>query len=296
MNELESGTFKALCEHSRSLKSLGLFSLERPALESLHELQHCLSLETLKLEVAWSAQRYDWEANSKQCFQEVIQWLTKCAGIKDLDFREIPASTKILAEVLKSPNIRLLNLSLKTLDFDKEFCASLPKQTELRDLTIRLDEELLEPSEERRTTLADAIACCHELRELDTNELFTFEDIQQMCFSLPLLERIAMYGDLIDDVFLAPIAKLSKLKSLNIYGPSIISPDALLDFLDRIGADPDGEHEGLQVYIANQNYDFKFTDQEEVRLGTEFYNRFKGRFDINYRADPDELHESDFSD
>jgi hypothetical protein len=296
MNEIESETFKALCEHSRSLKSLGLFSLERPALESLNELQQCLLLESLKLEAAWNAQRYDWEANSKQRFQDVIQWLSKCASMKELDFRSIPASTKILAEVLKSPPIRLLALNLKTLDFDKELCASLPKQTQLRELSIRFDEELLEASEERRAVLAKAIASCHDLRELHTNELFTLEDIKLLCSSLPLLERVAMYGDLIDDVFLLPIATLSKLKSLSIYGPSIISSDALWDFLDQLGADPDGEHEGLQVDIANQNWDFKFTEQERGRLWNEFYDRFKGRFDINYRLDPDELHESDFSD
>ncbi|KAK4123550.1 hypothetical protein N657DRAFT_573148 [Parathielavia appendiculata] len=296
MNELQRKTFKALCNHSRSLKSLALLSLERPALESLNELQHCVSLESLKLEGDWSAQVYDWQTESKQSFQEVVQWLKDCASLKELDFRVIPASTTILADVLKSPTVRLLSLSLKTLDFDDEFCAALQNQSQLQELSIRFDEELIELSEERRTPLADSIACCHELRELDTNELFTFDNTNHMCSSLPLLERIVMYGDLIDDVFLGPIAKLSKLKSLNVYGSSIISPHVLMDFLDQLEADPDGEHEGLQVYIANQNYDFRFTDDEEAWLGTEFHNRFKGRFDINNQMDPDELHESDFSD
>ncbi|KAK4106363.1 hypothetical protein N658DRAFT_482253 [Parathielavia hyrcaniae] len=297
MNGLQRKSFGALCNHSRSLKRLALLRLERPSLESLNELQHCLALESLKLECNWTAQAYNWQTESKTCFQEVVQWLKECASLKELDFKLIPATTTLLAHVLKSPTVHLLNLSLMTLDYDNAFCAVLPNQSQLRELAIRFGDELIELSEERRTPLADAIGCCHELRGLDTNELFTFDNIRHLCSSLPLLEDMAFSGDLIDDVFLGPIAKLRKLKSISIDGPSIVSPHALLDFLDQLEAAPDGgEHEGLQMYIANQNYDFRFTDEEEAQFVTEFRNRFNGRFDINNQTDPDELHESDFSD
>ncbi len=297
MNELGGETFKALCEHSRSLKTLSLLSLERPALQSLNELQHCLSLESLKLEGGWTSRGYPWATECKTVFQEVKMWLQRCAALKELEFTVIPAATTILAEVLKSPAIRLLSLSIKTPDLDKEFCASLPQQQQLQHLVVKIpDGELLEASDERHVTLANAIACCHELRELDTNELFTLEEIQNICGSLPLLEDIVLNGDLIDDMFLTPILQLSKLKSLSIYGPSAISSAELLEFLDQFGADPKGEHEGLQVYVANQNYDCKFSTAEEVKVATVLWDRFRGKFDINYRMDPDELHESDFSD
>jgi hypothetical protein len=110
------------------------------------------------------------------------------------------------------------------------------------------------------------------------------------------LEDIVLNGDLIDNVFLTPISRLSKLKSLNVFGPSIISADVLLEFLEKLAADPEGMHEGLQVWISNQNYDSKFTDEEEAKVATVLWDLFRGRFDINYRLDPDELHESDFSD
>jgi hypothetical protein len=298
MNDLGSETFKSLCEHSRSLKRLGLFSLERIALQSLNQLQPCLSLESLKLESAWSARHYPWQTECKEVFQDVKQWLQKCSHLEELAFTEIPASTTILAEVLRSPDIHLVGLNIKTADLDKDFCASLPKQQQqLRYLAVKIpDEELLEASDERHVMLANAIACCHELRELDTNELFTYEEVENICDSLPLLDDIVLNGDLIDDVFLGPLMRLSKLKALSIYGPSVFSPDVLLDFIDHFGADPNGEHEGLQVYITSQNYDKKFTPEQEARIATALWDQFRGRFDINYRQDPDELHESDFSD
>lgn len=298
MNDLGSETFKSLCEHSESLKSLGLFSLERTALQSLNQLQRCLSLESLKLESAWGARRYPWQIECKEVFEEVKQWLQKCTRLQELVLNVIPASTTILAEVLRSPDIRLVGLNIKTPDLDKEFCASLPKQQkQLQYLAVKIpDEELLEASDERHVMLANAIACCHELRELETNELFTYEEVENICDSLPLLEHIDLNGDLIDDVFLGPMMRLSKLKSLTIYGPSVFSPDVLLDFIDHFGADPNGEHEGLQIYVTSQNYDRKFTPEQEARIATALFEQFRGRFDINYRQDPDELHESDFSD
>ncbi|KAK4152852.1 hypothetical protein C8A00DRAFT_15882 [Chaetomidium leptoderma] len=265
MNDIGGKTFKALCEHSRSLKTLSLLSLEWPVFGSLNELQHCLSLVSLKLEGAPSARRYAWGTECKQVVEEVVQWLQKCAALEDLEFTVVPTSTTILAEVLKSPAINLTRLSLKTSDLVNEFHASLRQQQRLQHLVVKItDEELLEGSDERHMLLADAIACCHELRELDTNELFTFEEVEHICASLPLLEDIVLNGELIDDFFLEPIAQLSKLKSLNIFGPS--------------------------------DFDSRFPHEEEVELVTRLWERFSGRFDVNYRMDPNELHESDFSD
>jgi len=292
LNELGSQTFKSLCEHARSLKTLSLLRLELVALQSLNELQDCLSLESLKLEGAWSARGFPWETECKQVFQEVVQWLQNCTSLKVLEFTMIPASTTILAKVLKSPSIRLLSLSIKTPDLDKEFCEALPVQQRLQHLAVKIpDEDLLEASDERHMILADAITCCHELRELDTNELFTFEEIERICASLPLLEDIVLNGDLIEDVFLAPIRQLKNLKSLTTYGPSSFSLDALLDFINQLGADPEGDHDGVQIYITNQDYDFRFTAAEEATVRSALSAKLRGRFDINYRADPEDLHE-----
>ncbi len=292
MNSLGRESFRSLCEHSQSLKTLSLLSLEIFPLRSLNELQHCVFLESLRLEGGWSARSYLWAEDCKQGFQEVVQWLQNCAFLKVLEFTMIPESTTLLAKVLKSPSIRLLSLSIKTPDLDKEFCEALPVQDRLQHLAVKIpDGDLLEASDERHMMLANAITCCHDLRELDTNELFTFEEIEGICDSLPLLEDIVLNGDLIEDVFLAPIRRLRNLKSLTTYGPSSFSLDALLDFINHLSEDPEGDHDGLYIYITNQDHDFRFTDVEEVMVRSALSAKLKGRFDINYRADPYDPHE-----
>ncbi|GAB1320381.1 hypothetical protein MFIFM68171_10591 [Madurella fahalii] len=297
VNEIGAETFKALREHSRSLKTLGLFSLERPGLQSLNELGDCLALESLTLEAASSAQLYPWATECKGVFGEVIQWLQKCSSLRALEFMHVPSSTTILAHVLKEPSIRLTTLSLEAVDVDNEFYSSLTRQSQLRHLLVKiLDDDLLEDSDQRHLLFADAVCYCHQLRDLDTNELFTVEDLDNISTAVPTLEEIVLNGDSIDDEFLIPLSRLSRLNSLNIFNPSNISAGALLRFLDEIGQDPAGRHEGLQVYIANQNAEFRFSDEEEAMVASTLSACFKGRFEINYRQDPDELHESDFSD
>ncbi|KAL2201147.1 hypothetical protein P885DRAFT_26164 [Corynascus similis CBS 632.67] len=297
VNEVERETFKALRLHSQSLRFLELLSLERLAFESLNELQYCHELEALKLEGAPSTRHYPWNLDSKDVFQEVIQWLQNCTALLDLSFTAVPAATTILAEVLKSPAVRLMNLSVQTFDLDTDFCSSLVHQRQLRHLALYIrDEELLEADDGRRAVLAAAIASCHHLRDLETNELFSLEEVEKICSSLPLLENMVVNGDLIDDEFLVPISRLSNLKSLNIYGPSIISFNMLLKSLENMAADPEGHHEGLQLYISDQNYDHKFTDQQEHKVASIMRDLFNGRFRVDHRQNPDELHESDFSD
>ncbi|KAL2017145.1 hypothetical protein VTK56DRAFT_2567 [Thermocarpiscus australiensis] len=297
LNEIGRETFTALREHSRSLKTLGLLSLERAALQSLNELSDCLALTSLTLEVASNTQRYPWGTECKQVFQEVVQWLQKCVSLKEIDFMFVPGAATILAELLKTPAIRLASLSIRAIDIDLAFYESLAHQKQLRHLVVKIvDYDILEASEPRHVLFADAICNCPELRELDTNELFTLEDLERISSALPELEDIVLNGDLIDDDFLIPLRRLPKLRSVNVFGPSSISTGGLLSFLDDIERDPEGAHEGLMFYIANQNWDSKFSEEEELTMGRVFSERFRGRFDINYRQDPDELHESDFSD
>lgn len=297
VNEIGAETFKALQGHSRSLKTLGLLSLERPGLQSLNKLGDCLALETLALEAASGARLYPWATECKGVFEEVAQWLRRCSSLRELEFILIPSSTTILAQVLKEPTIRLTALSLEAVDVDNEFYSSLTRQSQLRRLLIKiLDDDLLEDSDQRHLLFADAICYCRQLRDLDTNELLTVEDLDNISRAVPTLEEIVLNGDSIDDEFLIPLSRLSKLKSLSIFNPSNISASALLRFLREIGQSPAGHHEGLQVYIANQNAEFRFSDKEEAMVAGTMLAYFKGRFEINYRQDPDELHESDFSD
>ncbi|KAL2181513.1 uncharacterized protein P884DRAFT_281739 [Thermothelomyces heterothallicus CBS 202.75] len=193
-NEVARETFRALCVHSQSLKNLELLSLDLPAFQSLDELRHCLSLESLKLGPTPEASTYPWH----------IEWFTM-----------VPLATTLLAQVPKSAAVHLESLKIETMVFDIEFCSSLAHQQQLQHLTLRIwDENLLDADDRRRAMFAAAIARCCNLRELDTNELFSLGDLDRICSSLPLLETMAVTGAFVDDKFLLRISRLSKLKRL----------------------------------------------------------------------------------
>ncbi|KAL2136120.1 hypothetical protein VTI74DRAFT_5343 [Chaetomium olivicolor] len=294
MNEIGGETFKALCGHAASLKTLVLYSLQQSAFQSLNELRHCLAVEALQLEAASTVQNYPWD---KQTYAEVVQWLQNCASLKKLEFANIPTSTKVLADVLESPSVRLTSLELKKLNAFDELHRALSKQKQLQHLLIQFtNDDLLDVLGEYRANLADAIASLHQLRKLVTNIPFNAEELRCLSSTLRWLEELVLDGEIMDDDTFLHLSQLSKLRTLNILGPSLISPRVAMDFVEKMGQDEEGEHEGLHVYVSNQLWDSKFTGLEEAKVATAFWDRFRGRFEINYRADPDELHESDFSD
>lgn len=295
-NDLGRESLKALSGHAKSLKRLGLFNLEREAFEALDRLTPCLEIESLSLEADSTATRLQWTGPLATVHEEVVQWLQQCIHLRSLDFQGVPRGTEILSEVLKSPGIHLKTLNVKSDDFSPELYHSLRSQEGLSQLAVRIvDEDVLEAGEERRDQLVDAICQCHELRELETNELLSIHQFTQITTALPTLEEIDLNGDLIDDSFLLPLMSLTRLKAFTVFGPSSFTFDGILEFLNNLDSNS-GDHEGFQLYLGDQIFEYKFTPDEEKMLQDEIQRRFGGKLDITYRADPDELHESDFSD
>ncbi|KAK0630573.1 hypothetical protein B0T17DRAFT_486498 [Bombardia bombarda] len=295
MNEIGEHTFQALSGHALSLKRLGLFSLKRSAFESLNRLGDCRALESLNLEASSDALHLRWDGPLQHVFSEVVQWLGQCTRLEELEFVRVPGATTILGQVLKSPDVRLTNLNLKSDDFDEEFYRSLCHQQSLRQLMVRIvDDDVLEAGEVRRMLFVDALCHCRELRELDTNEMFTLDEFDRITTAAPTLEEIVSNGELIDNSFFLPLLRLKQLKSLIVFGPSSFTVEGIHGFLKDLEADPEARHEGIQLYVAAQNWELKFSPQEESGLMEEIRRRFGGKLDIAYRPDPDEMHESDF--
>ncbi|KAK0711368.1 hypothetical protein B0H67DRAFT_602166 [Lasiosphaeris hirsuta] len=292
-NDIGPVTLAAFSRHSDSLLCLGLFSLQSAALNNLEILSPCTALSILTVESA-----AHWTAYSGANTDEIIAWLQNCGSLKELEFIRFVGASELLAKVFKTSPMRLEYLRLDLLDISDDFYPQLANQTDLRRIRIRyLEEELLDTnSEERVAQFTAALTKITQLGQLHTNELFRLADIDALTDIRPPLEELNLNGDFITDDFLPLLARLSHLKYVNVFGPSWFSVPALVDFFVRLQADPAGQHEGLQLYVAHQNWEAKFLDSEEIMLATEIDRRFRGKFDVVYRAGPDELHEEDFSD
>lgn len=294
INEIGQEAFKALSAHSSSLKYLVLQSLQRPALTSLNILCHCRALEKFTLEASTIAEEFEWQSTVKQVFEHVVPWLSACADLRTLEMTKVPNATALLGEVLKSPDVRLTMLSVKLLESDETFFSSLGHQTQLRHLLIDA-KYLLDVSDPRHTKLVDSICSCPELRELTLqNGPLERVDLQRICQRAPLLEDLTFEGEVTDEV-LPVLAQLSHLKVLTVNGLSLFSFVGLHSFIQQLAMDEKASHANISISVADQT-GAKLSEDEEALVQMEVARLFNGRFEVTDRQDPDELHQSDFSD
>ena len=71
--------------------------------------------------------------------------------------------------------------------------------------------------------------------------------------------------------------------------------DGILSFIERLATDYEG-HKGFGLFIMSQTGLGKLSPDEEETLSQRIAAAVGGRFEILYYGDPDEEHESDFSD
>ncbi|KAK4165371.1 hypothetical protein QBC43DRAFT_315832 [Cladorrhinum sp. PSN259] len=297
-NQLGNKTFRALNNsQSSSLKRVTLQDLDRSALLALPTLSDCVGLEKLVLEGGWGTATFQWEADS---LLEMKEWLKECKSLKELELTTIAKAAEILSEVLKNSSISLNSLDLKLVDHKKEFYETLASQINLRHLSLKIvDDTILEATDGRRDLFVDALCCMESLRELNTNELFTSADIEKISRSTHQLEELELNGDIILDDFIFELSRMRHLKSINIFGPSSITPAGLrllIEAFERHREQDSGLHDGLLIWVANQMSEVPFPAEDEAALAIWVRNSFGGKFDMMYRREPDELQESDFSD
>jgi len=294
LNGIGEDTFQALNGHSLSLKRLGLMSLEPAAWDSI-DILSTPNLESLTLEPSATARNL-----APLIADKVVLWLKQCVCLKELEITSFPHTDSVLADVLQNPDIHLTSLILRRLESGAtRFYEHLACQKDLRHLAIPSfddedDEEII--FIERHVNFVKALAEFQNLRRLITNEPFQPAEFQAIIQSNPFIEELVLNGFGRGEVFLKLLGSLPRLKSVQILSETAFSMDTFTNFFNMIEAQPEADHEGFQFYLAQQDSAYKFSDEQEAWLDNEIRRRFGGRFFISYQADPDDLHESDFSD
>ncbi|KAK4137244.1 hypothetical protein BT67DRAFT_438501 [Trichocladium antarcticum] len=275
-------TFKALRGHSNTLKRLSFGDLRHSTFESLHELGVCHALEDLTIDCQLSDQESLWEATSKQIFKDSKQWLQSSCALRNLRAWNFPISAVDFADILSTPNFSLTTLNLRgfLIGDPFRFYASLALQSKLRRLVVIIWNPL-DADEVRSQVLADGICKLSDLRELQLNEAFTLQQLENICASAPLLETVVLAEHHMDDGCLAPLAKLSNLKFLAFEGISRISAQALMKFIAVLQADPFGSHEKLKIRLQIQNPDMMPSD-DQTMVANALVDAFGGQFDVTF--------------
>ncbi|KAH8894896.1 hypothetical protein GQ53DRAFT_642223 [Thozetella sp. PMI_491] len=260
MNDIGAQSLAALNTHAKSLKRLHIY-FELTAMQSFDALSDCKNLEGLTIHSSYEVRRSNWESEYPGVFEQVVDWLKQCTSLTGIIMEDLPSAMSLLTKVLKEPTIRLRTLATKVPQIDEEFYIALGTQNELRELSVRTDEDLGELDGTRHRSFMNAVCNCPELLELVVeSEMMALDDIVRITQSATRLETFRFTGDFVGDDYLTALAQMHQLKNLSILAPS------------------------------------EFTQAEEDLLSDEIKNRLGGRIDIGYLADPEDLHESDFSD
>ena len=299
MNDMGSQSLEALNGHSGALKRLSLY-VEPTALRALDSLSGCKKLESLFLEAGHGLRGVDWEAEMPGVFESVVEWLKACAALATLEIFNLPSAPSLLTKILQGGAVRLTSLEARMAQTTEEFYTALFHQSGLEELTIITEEDIGDVDEPRHARFVDAVCRLPELRGLVAkNEMLALDDMVRITETATKLEDFRFNGEDVGDEYLVALARLPQLRNLNVLASSNFSFGGLVSFIHELAHPPDPaaahNHEGLSILIT-QLGESKFSESQEQYLASEIRNALMGRIDIGYVADPDELHESDFSD
>lgn len=198
-NEIGYDTLDGLMQHSRSLTSLTLASLQTTCLPFLHLLSKCQYLESLTIESSTPSPPNTWAAGDEDPLIDVSAWLKECKHLRKLAIRDLGGASRLLAEVLKSPDLRLKDLEVKLVDDEVELYSAVRRQTDLESLMFRSTIEVSDPTGLRHDLFLESICFCEKLKDLDMMLIdqiqLTSQDLAEIQACIPELESISFDGE-----------------------------------------------------------------------------------------------------
>lgn len=296
-NDIGYDALDGLMQHASSLRSLSLLSLQSTSLPFLHLLSNCQYLESLEIESSTPTPLSTWAANDKEPLLEVAIWLRDNKYLKRLRIDKLGGASKLLSDVLKSPNLRLKELEVVLFDEEEAFYTSLGNQTSLESLHVRSNAEVPDPNNLRHDTFLDSICSCKAIKDLNimySGIDITPNDLLQIKESLLDLESLSFDGEWLTDEVFPPLSQMKHLTTININGISVFTYDEIKSFLETVKAS--GNRHGFRLYVMTQYGETPIRPEHASVLMNLASQIPGGKFEFEYWRDPDEESVSDLSD
>lgn len=296
-NDIGYDALDGLMQHAKSLRTLSLLSLQSTSLPFLHLLSKCEHLESLEIESSSAFPLSTWAANEKDPLREVSMWLRENKHLKRLRIDKLGGTSKLLAEVLKSPDLRLKELEVVLSDDDEGFYTALGNQTALESLRFRSQVDFTDSNNFRHDTFVDSVCSCKALKDLNimySGIDITPNDLSEFQKALPDLESLSFDGDWLKDDVFPPLSQMPSLTAININGISIFSYEGIKAFFEAVKTS--GRRQGFRLYVMTQFGEAMILPEQASVLMTLASQIPGGKFEFEYWRDPDEESVSDLSD
>jgi hypothetical protein len=279
-SNIASLSFKALNHHSKSLTELTLGSLHDGAIFALGQLKECTALRTLVLEDNVGSLQL--EATQNDIFLEIVEWLSACSSLRDLTLKKFYDGPAILAQVLSSPNVSLIKLSLEGYVVRRHssaaFHTSLAEQPELQSVWLKGDGEEVLPHD--LDIMVDALCRLPNLHELvlkDVSDEFDESHIIRLALELPLLEDFWTSGGEVSSDVLHCLTTLKNLKSLTLYALTKFSSQEIIDFISQLDVQT---QRGFNLSLMASDVEHDLSEEEQNFIREMLKTRLDGRFDF----------------
>lgn len=238
-NDIGHDVLKGLMQHAASLRTLSLLSLHQAYVPFLRLLSKCQCLESLEIEgdvIRPSMLAADYQVP----FPELGVWLKENKHLKTLRIGKVGGVGKLLADVLKSPELRLRELEVFLLDDDEGFYTALGSQTSLESLQIQsFNTDGTDANNFRHDNFVASVCACPALVDLNIMRSgieLTLGDLVQLQRALPNLASLSFDGDWLEDEVLVPLAQMPSLTTININGISVFTYQGVKSFLETVKA------------------------------------------------------------
>lgn len=281
-------SLSAFQQHATSLIELHLDSLHNEAMLGLGHLKECTALQTLSLGAIQGSLQL--EATQNDIFDDIVAWLSASTNLKNLSIKNFYDGSAILAQVLSSPGVSLIKLSLEGYVVRRHDCAafhaSLSEQPELSSLTLNGDGSDVLPND--LTIMIDALCRLQNLRKLrlqDVSDEFDDTHIIRLALGLPLLEEFSTSGSEVSSDILPCLATMKYLKSLTLYALTKFSSQDIVDFISQLD---EQTQKGFSLSLMAGVQEFDLAEAEQTFIRELFNEKLDGRFDFALwrEADP----------
>lgn len=299
-NDIGRETLVGLMQHSLSLRSLNLSTLHHTSLPFIHVLSACTYLESLQIESLTPVPPSSWAlaADGVDPLIEVAAWLNGSKHLRKLSISKLGGAAKLLAEALKSSDLRLRDLDVKLIDDDEAFYTALESQADLESLSLKSTNEITDLMGVRHDNFLVSICACKKLKELNVMQAehlqLTTIDLTLIQESLHRLQTIEFDGELLDDSIWRPLSGMPALSSISINGSSVFTYEGIKSFMDAVRAT--GPRPGFRLDVMNQAGEARITPAQETKLANLAIRHFGGSFEFQYWRNPSEDEMSELSD
>ena len=278
---LGAETCLALNSQSGSLRELRL-SLDEQGILALGLLKECTALTTLLVDAERTT--VDLKATQNDVYLEIVDWLKDCQHLKNVIFRNVVSAPDLLIPILQNKDVKLDLLEINTTRDDNmyvvkdhhDFHKALAQQPSLSSLLLKADPDPGTRDDiEELMNMFCSLPQLWELKLIRISDYFSDQHISMLGSHLSELESLYVGGYGISDNVFPGIAKMKKLKALNLSGLSRFTTDGISEYIEMLGEG----NIGLQLNVENADPDSALSEEEQNLLNELIQVKVDGRFD-----------------